>query len=406
MTTPFSIPAFRRYWLARCLSVLGYASQSAVLGWQVYAVARQNAGVAESALYVGLIGLAQFLAMFLLTLPAGEVADRYDRKRVAGLALAAEVILAGAFLLLAFVNSPPFWALFLLSMGLGAARAFLAPASQAIGPMIVPRELLPKAIAVNSLAFQAGAIIGPALGGTLVALSLPLAYGISLVLMLIATVLVLTLDADTRPEPQSGSRLALIKEGLVYVWRTKIIFGALSLDLAAVLLGGATALLPVFARDILHVGPDGFGLLRAAPAAGAMVTALLLARSPIRRHAGPWMFGSVAVFAGMTLVFGLSEIFWVSVFALAALGAADMVSVYVRSTLVQIVTPDAMRGRVGSVSYLFIGASNELGEFESGVAARLLGPVGAAVFGGVGALMVTGLWAWWFPSLRKVDTLG
>jgi MFS family permease len=271
--------------------------------------------------------------------------------------------------------------------------------------MLVPRELLPRAIAFNSLAFQAGAIAGPALGGVLVAVDPALAYGVALGLFLIAGVLVLAIRANTTPETQPGSRWALMKEGLAYVWRTKLVFGAISLDLVAVLLAGATALLPVFARDVLHVGAEGFGILRAAPAAGAAVVAICLARWPVRSKAGLWMFAGVAVFGAATIVFGVSKAFWLSVAALAVLGAADMISVYVRQTLIQIVTPDAMRGRVASVSMLFIGASNELGEFESGLVARFLGPVGAAVLGGVGALVATGLWAWWFPSLRKADRL-
>ena len=213
------------------------------------------------------------------------------------------------------------------------------------------------------------------------------------------------LRGNTQPEVNPGSRLALIKEGLGYVWSNRIVFGAISLDLVAVLLGGATALLPVFARDVLHVGPEGFGLLRAGPAIGATLVAVILARHPIRRRAGPVMFAGVAVFGLATIVFGLSTSLPLSVLALAVLGGADMLSVYVRQTLVQIVTPDAMRGRVAAVSGLFIGASNELGEFESGVVARFLGPVGAAVAGGVGAVMATALWARLFPDLRKADRL-
>jgi hypothetical protein len=210
---------------------------------------------------------------------------------------------------------------------------------------------------------------------------------------------------NAKPPLKQGSRWQLMKEGLAYVWRQKIVFGAISLDLFAVLLGGATALLPVFARDVLHVGPEGFGILRAGPAIGATAIALLLAAHPIRRKAGLFMFGGVAVFGVATVVFGVSKSMWLSVAALAVLGGADMLSVYVRQTLVQLVTPDHMRGRVAAVSSVFVGASNELGEFESGVVARLLGPIGAAVFGGVGAIIVTGLWARLFPDLRRADRL-
>jgi hypothetical protein len=220
-----------------------------------------------------------------------------------------------------------------------------------------------------------------------------------------AAALLLLIRTPTRPERQPGSRANLIREGLAYVWRTKVVFGAISLDLAAVLLGGATALLPVFARDVLKAGPDVFGMLRAAPAVGAAIVAVVLARRPIQRYAGRWMFSGVAVFGLATILFALSREIWLSLVALAVLGAADMVSVFIRQTLIQIVTPDPMRGRVAAVSTLFIGASNELGEFESGIAARLLGPVGAALFGGFGALAVTALWARMFPDLRKADRL-
>jgi hypothetical protein len=209
----------------------------------------------------------------------------------------------------------------------------------------------------------------------------------------------------TAPVVQPGSRLELVKEGLAYVWANRVVFGAISLDLAAVILGGATALLPAFAKDVLHVGPQGFGFLRAGPALGATVVGVFLAARPIRRHAGLIMFAGVGVFGAATVVFGVSRWLWLSVIALAVLGAADMMSVFVRQTLIQLMTPDPMRGRVSAVSTLFVSASNELGEFESGVAARFLGAVGAAVFGGVGALMVTGLWAWLFPALRKADRL-
>jgi len=287
----------------------------------------------------------------------------------------------------------------------GAGRAFLSPASSAMGPMLVPRPLLPRAIAWNSLSWQSASIVGPALGGLLCAISPATAFGTSAGLFLLGGLCLLGVHQSTRPEVQPGSRWTLIKEGLVYTWRNKIVFGSISLDLFAVLLGGATALLPVFARDVLHVGAEGFGILRAAPAVGATVVAVVLASRQIRRRAGLLMFGAVAVFGAATVVFGLSRWMWLSVAALAVLGGADMVSVYIRQTLVQLVTPDPMRGRVAAVSGLFISASNELGEFESGLAARFLGPIGAAVFGGVGALAVTGAWAKMFPALRKADRL-
>ena len=393
------------FWAERFLSTLGVQIQSVALGWQVYAIARLTHSVGESAFLVSMIGLAQFLPMLLLTLIAGETADRRTRKYIVAITLTIDAVSAGVLLVLALTGSHALWPIFAVSVLFGASRSFKSPASTALGPMLVPRALLPRAIAWNSLSWQSGSIVGPALGGLLLIHSPELAFGASVVLYLTAAVMALMIRHSTRPETQPGSRLELIKEGLSYVWNNKIVFGSISLDLFAVILGGATALLPVFAKDVLHIGPGGFGLLRASPAIGACLVAVYLAANPIRRHAGRIMFAGVAVFGAATVVFGLSQLLWLSVGALALLGGADMLSVYVRQTLVQIVTPDAMRGRVSAVSGVFISASNELGEAESGVAAWFLGPVGAAVFGGIGAMGVTGLWAWLFPELRKADRL-
>ncbi|WP_419318956.1 MFS transporter [Caulobacter sp. ErkDOM-E] len=396
---------FMLFWAMRFISTLGVQIQSVALGWQVYAIARETRSVGESAFLVSMIGLAQFLPLLALTLIAGETADRRTRKFIVAISLAVDAVSASVLLLLALSGSHALWPVFAVSVMFGASRAFLSPASSALGPMLVPRALLPRAIAWNSLAWQSASIIGPAIGGLLLIHSPALAFGASLALYLAAAIMALMIRKNTRPETQPGSRLALIKEGLSYVWNNKIVFGSISLDLFAVILGGATALLPVFAKDVLHVGPAGFGILRAAPAIGATIVAIYLASNPIRSKAGPIMFAGVAVFGAATVVFGLSQVMWLSVGALALLGGADMLSVYVRQTLVQIVTPDAMRGRVAAVSGVFISASNELGEAESGVAAWFMGPVGAAVFGGIGALGVTGLWAWLFPELRKADRL-
>ena len=390
---------------SRVTSTLGVQIQSVGLGWVVYSVARQALDVKQSALYVGLIGLAAFIPVLLLTLPAGEIADRHNRRAILLVCYLGEIATA-AFL--AFAVAFHFASLPLLlaaSAVFGVFRAFMAPASTALGPMLVSRDLLPRAIAWTSLSFQAGAVLGPALGGVILSASPTAAFATSAGLYLLAAILVALIGDNTQPEVGAGSRWALVKEGLAYVWTNRIVFGAISLDLFAVLLGGATALLPVFARDVLHAGPEGFGILRAAPAIGAATIGVLLAFKPIHRHAGPIMFAGVAVFGVATIVFGLSKWLPLSVAALAVLGGADMLSVYVRQTLMQIVTPDHMRGRVASVSFLFIGASNELGEFESGVAARFLGPVGAALFGGVGALAVTAIWAKLFPALRQADRL-
>ena len=394
-----------QFWLARVAGTLGVQIQSVALGWQMYATARETMDVAQSAFYVGMIGLAAFIPVFFLALPAGETADRYDRRVVLLLCylgeIATAVILACAAIF-DFVSIP---LLLALSALFGASRAFMGPASTALGPMLVSKALLPRAIAWNSLSWQGGSIVGPALGGILLGISPGASYSVTVGLYLVAATCVFLIKGNTQPVVNPGSRWDLMKEGIAYVWQNKIVFGAISLDLFAVLLGGATALLPVFARDVLHVGPHGFGLLRAGPAMGATLVAITLASVPIRRHAGLIMFGGVAVFGVATVVFGLSTSLPLSIVALATLGGADMLSVYVRQTLVQITTPDQMRGRVAAVSGLFIGASNELGEFESGVVARFLGPVGAAIFGGVGALIVTGVWAKLFPALRKADKL-
>ena len=394
-----------KFWTARVAATLGVQIQSVTLGWQMYAVARETMDVKQSAFYVGMIGLAAFIPVLLLSPFAGETADRHDRRKVLLICYAGEITTAVILAAAAIFHFASIPLLLVLSMLFGASRAFMGPSSTALGPMLVPKSLLPRAIAWNSLAWQGGSIIGPAIGGLLLTHSTGLAYSVTTCLYVLAAICVFLIKGNAKPVVQVGSRWALIKEGLVYTWTNKIVFGAISLDMFAVLLGGATALLPVFARDVLHVGPEGFGLLRAGPAIGATLVAVVLASYPIRRHAGLIMFAGVAVFGAATIVFGLSKSLPLSVFALAVLGGADMLSVYVRQTLIQIVTPDQMRGRVAAVSSLFIGASNELGEFESGVVARFFGPVGAAIFGGVGALIVTGTWAKLFPALRKADRL-
>ncbi|HEY2659119.1 MAG TPA: MFS transporter [Caulobacteraceae bacterium] len=399
-------PAFLSLLSARFLSVLAGQVQSVTIGWQIYTIARLHSDVKHAAFAVGMVGLAQFLPVFALTLVAGEMADRHDRKRIAAICTAAQAVTALVLTVLAYLHLGQVWPVYLVAAAFGATRVFLAPATTAMAPMLVPRELFPRAIAWSSLSMQAASILGPALGGLLCAVSPTLSYGAAVGLYLAACLAMLTIRGRTRPDAQPGSRWTLVKEGLTYVWTNRIVFGAISLDLFAVLLGGATALLPVFARDVLHVGAQGFGLLRSAPAVGAACIAAILAVKPIRHRAGLFMFTGVALFGASTVVFALSKVLMVSVTALAVLGGADMLSVYVRQTLVQIVTPDPMRGRVAAVSSLFIGASNELGEFESGIVARLLGPVGSALFGGIGALAVTGLWARMFPALRKADRLG
>jgi MFS family permease len=401
----FAHRAFASFWVARVMSTLAAQAESVTIGWQVYTAARATRSVEESALLVGMVGLAQFMPLFVLTLVAGAVADRRDRRAIL---LACTTVEIACVLVLAAIAVGPVQGqvpVFVVAGVLGVARAFHSPASGALGPMLVPREALPSAISWGSLGDQAGSMIGPWIGGALCAVSPAAAYLGSAGLYAGAAVALLRVRANTRPEPGYGTDLEMVLEGIAYVWTNKVVLGAISLDLFAVLLGGATALLPAFARDVLKVGPNGFGALRSGPAFGAALMAFALARHPLRRRAGLWMFSGVAAFGVATLVFAVSRSLVVSVVALGALGAADMISVYVRQSLVQIATPDSMRGRVSAVSGLFISGSAELGEFETGVVARLLGPVGAAVFGGVGSLLVTGAWAWLFPALRDADRL-
>ena len=393
------------FWASRWMGGLGVQVQSVAMGWQVYDLSRKTMDVGHASFNVSLIGLITFAPLFFLALPAGAMADRYDRKRILIICYAAELLpsaVLAASGIFHFASVP-----LLLSVALlfGTSRAFFSPAMTALGPMLVPRELLPRAIAWNSLAGQLSSILGSALGGLLSGVSLAAPYEVAFALYLGAILAIAALRGHTTPQTQPGSRWELVKEGLAYVWTNKIVFGAISLDLAAVILGGATALLPAFARDVLHVGSSGFGLLRASQTVGAAGVAFILAARPIRTQAGLKMFAGVAVFAAATVVFGLSRSLWLSVAALAVIGAADMMSVYVRQTLVQLVTPDAMRGRVAAVSTLFISASNELGEFRGGLVARFIGPVSAVVYGGLGALVVTGLWARLFPALRTADRL-
>ena len=405
--SPWSIRDFRLLWVGRVAAVLGIQIQSSALLWQVYEIARRDHPIAEASLYLGLVGLCQFLPLLALTLPAGAMADRRDRKNTVTISIIVEAGCALGFLAMAIHGHPPLWGLLAVAAVFGAARAFLAPASQAFLPMVVGRRALPPAIAAQSIAFQTGAIAGPALGGLIVGFSVPGAYGVALAMfgIGIGSLLLIRTSGKPAPSPTHVSPVDQVKEGLAYVWQTKIVLGAISLDLVVVLLAGVALLTPIFAADILHVGAVGFGLLRASFGAGALLVALYLSRFPIVKHAGKWMFASVAVFGVCTLTFGLSTSVWLSGAVLFLGGAADMISVNIRQTLIQLSTPDHMRGRVSSVSMLFIGASNELGEAYSGVAVRFLGPIGAAVYGGIGALAATGLWARWFPDLRRADRL-
>jgi MFS family permease len=389
------------------MTVITVASmiEAVTIGWQVYSIGRATGTIEQSAFLVGMVGLVQFVPMFVLTLFAGSLADRISRRAIVVVSIAAEALGVVGLTLVALQDKPSISIIFVIAAVFGASRAFFRPAVWAMMPMLVPTAEMPRAISLTSLTGEIAVIFGPWVGGLLIAHATATAYGVAAVLYASGLITVLLIRQSTTPVRQPGNQFALIREGLVYVWQNKVIFGAISLDLFAVLLGGATALLPAFASDILQVGPTGFGLLRSGPAIGAALMALALSRWPLKRHAGARMFWAVAAFGAATVVFGLSRSLWLSVLALAVLGAADMVSVYVRQILMQIVTPDHMRGRVASVSGLFISGSNELGEFESGVVSRFLGPVMAVVLGGIGTLIVTGAWAVMFPDLRRADRL-
>ena len=372
-----------------------------VIGWQVYDIARHTMGLKEAAFRLGIIGLVQFIPLFLLTLVTGWTADRLDRRWIARAAVALELGCASALGWLAWTHATTLFALYVVAALLGVGRAFAGPALSALAPNLVPREILPRAIALSSIAWQTGAVLGPALGGYLYAYAPSAPYAASGLLFVSALICLLAIPIVPRTGLARGPNpWAQMVEGLRYVRRNRLVLGAISLDLFAVLLGGATAMLPVFARDVLHSGPEGLGHLRAAPAVGATLTAAFFSARPLKHRVGVKMLVAVAIFGVATIVFGLSRSMPLSLFCLALLGAADMFSVYVRQSLIQLYTPDEMRGRVGAVSSLFISASNELGETESGFLGALIGPVAAVIAGGVGAIGVVLLWSWWFPELR------
>jgi len=385
------------------------------LGWQMY-------DLTSSAWDLGLVGLVQFLPALLLTLPAGHLVDQRDRRLLLAASLGLQCLAASCLAL----GSAGHWVgprlILMLSILLGCARALQMPSQQALMPMLVTPALLPRAVAAASSTMQVSIIAGPALGGALYALGPSIAswlghageaahwgaaivYGVSLLLLATAIANVLTIRHRAAQPRRAAPDLAQLTAGIRFIWQRPVVLGAISLDLFAVLLGGATALLPIFARDILHTGPEGLGLLRAAPALGAVIVGVWLARHPIARRAGHWLLGAVAMF-GLTMIgFALTTSFLLAFAVLAASGAADMVSVVIRQSLVQLETPDDMRGRVGAVNSVFIGASNQLGEFESGATAALLGPVGSVLLGGFGTLAVVALWWRLFPSLARRDSL-
>jgi MFS family permease len=396
---------FLRYQMARVVVIIGAEAQALAVAWQVYQITHR-------AIDLGYTGLILFLPGLVFLLPAGHVADRYDRRQVILVCYAMQAVASLVLFRFAWMGIDRVWPIFALLFVIGTGRAFSGPASTALVPHLVPREHFVNAITWGSAIFQIANIVGPAIGGVL--FTLPLHYrlhGASLVyLFSLASVLwflVLVGSLDVRPGRMEHRAISkeVILAGFHYVGRTQVLLGSISLDLFAVLLGGAVALLPIFAQDILHAGPRGLGMLRAAPALGALTVSLWLMMRPIRRRAGVRMLICVGIFGAATVVFGISKSLPISMAALFIVGASDMVSVVIRASVLQLATPAEMRGRVSAVNALFIGASNELGEFESGLTAQWWGAVRAVVIGGIGSLVITGLWSVFFPSLRRADAL-
>ncbi|HCP55814.1 MAG: MFS transporter [Pseudomonadaceae bacterium] len=389
---------FIAFWLARVCTASGFQMLTVAIGWHMY----QLTG---NVLDLGLVGLVEFLPRVLFMLHTGHVADRFDRRMVAALCQAGQALIALSLALGSSSGDISREMIFVLAFCLGTARAFEMPATQALLPSLVPAALFPAAVAASASAMQTATIAAPALGGFLYALGSIWVYAPTTLIYAVACALMLSLPARQTALNKQPATLKSLMAGIQYIRSRRDIFGAISLDLFAVLLGGATALLPVFAKDILLTGPWGLGLLRSAPAVGALLMSFWLARYPIQRQVGRTMFTAVGVFGVATIAFGLSTSFWFSLLVLVVLGAADMISMVIRGAFVQLHTPDEMRGRVSAVNGLFIGASNQLGEFESGLTAHWFGTVQAVVLGGVGTLLVTGVWIKLFPTLAQRDTL-
>lgn len=391
-------PAFAAFWFARIASGFGFQMLSVAVGWQIYAISGR-------AFDLGLIGLVQFVPSVLLALPAGHVADQFERRRIVLLGQIVEWIAIAVLAGLSLAHGIHEVGILLLVFVIGIAKAIEFPALQSMLPALVPAEILPRAMAVNASAGQAAMIMGPALGGFLYVAGPGVVYTVCGALYVVSVILMARLRYEQAPPKREPATLKTLFAGVHFIRARKDVLGVISLDLFAVLLGGATALLPIFAKDILHTGPWGLGLLRAAPAVGALLMSVWLARHNLQRRVGAIMFASVAGFGVATLMFALSTTLWLSLIALFALGAFDMVSMVIRGALVQLDTPDDMRGRVSAVNAIFINTSNQLGEFESGMLAAWLGAVGATVIGGVGTLLVVGLWMGMFPTLRRRQRL-
>jgi len=407
---PLRIANFRAYWAARFAMTVAQNAMIIVIGWQTYTIARDTMSPAAAAAQLGLIGLLQFLPLFFTTPVTGYIADRFDRRWITRITVTLQLACA---LVLALATSEGWMSLpvlFSVAVFLGLARAFAGPAFSALAPNLVPREVLPTAIALSSISWQVGTIIGPAIGGFAYAHAQSGAYWLATGLFGLALVSLTLIGRVAQPPRSSAHPLRQIVNGMAYVWHNKLVLGTITLDLFAVFLAGTNALLPIYAHDIFKVGPQGLSLLAAAPAVGASLVAFFFSVRPLKTNVGPKMLGSVLIYGTATIVFGVAHLlvpgfaFQIAVVALAIAGAADMFSVYIRSSLIQLYTPDEMRGRVGAVSQLTISASNELGEAESGFLASMLGPVGAVLVGGGGAIVVTILWTYLFPSIKNAKT--
>lgn len=397
----FDYPGFVFYWLARFFNAFSIQIVSVAVGWQLYDETRDP-------FLLGLVGLVQFAPALCLVLVTGTTADRFNRRRIMGACIAIEALCVLALVAFWFGHDPAggvVWPLFAILTVFGIARAFLGPAVQSLVANLVPREAFSNAVTWNSSSFQIATICGPVLGGLLYGLNSLAPYALAFLLFSLASALTFFIPKPEKRTVSDRGSWETLMAGFQFIWKQPVVLGAISLDMFAVLLGGATALLPAIARDVLDVGPWGLGFLRAAPGVGALIMAIWLMRHPIRDHAGYVMFASVAIYGVFVVIFGLSTTVWLSVAALAAVGAADMVSVYIRATLVQLATPDEVRGRVSAVNMVFIGASNDLGEFRAGGTAALFGVVPAVVLGGAGSLLVAGVWAWAFPQLRETRHL-
>jgi MFS family permease len=386
------------YWWARVCTTFAVQVLAVSVAWLVYDLTRNP-------FHLGILGLVQFLPLLLLVLVTGAVADRFGRRRVMTTAVNVELVCSIGMLVYAAMGPSSPMPIFILLMLLAVARAFFGPASQSLVVNLVPREDFANAITWNSSAWQIASIAGPAVGGLLYGISAMTAFGAACLMLVAASLLLLRIPEPPPPEQPRKVTFDSLFDGLRFIRTQPVVLGAISLDLFAVLLGGAVALLPVYARDILNLGPWGLGLLRAAPGVGALITAAVLAMRPIRDHAGYLLLGCVALFGGFTAMFGISTIPWISILLLGLVGASDMVSVVIRETLLQLWTPDEVRGRVNAANMVFLGASNELGEFRAGLMAAWVGVVPAVVFGGVGSIVVASLWAWKFPQLRDARYL-